>query len=232
MHIARFHRTGYSETMLRKWILTTIYITFIACFIALGAGTSLPLVSPLFSDNMVMQRGKPNAIWGWSTPGQEVRVQIAGHIAKAITGSDGRWQARVQPPAPGGPYTIIIDGPQHRELHEVLVGDVWLCGGQSNMELPLSRTRNGDEVIKSAHNPEIRFYKVAGHAHYLHPRFPKANGKFVHRKPPPTPGDFRRLRIFLRGGCRNTFTCRSDWLKIAWAELRPRPGPAGKHCTS
>jgi sialate O-acetylesterase len=152
--------------MLRKSVCTLSF-AFTACFVAIAAETTLPFVSPMFSDNMVMQRGKPNTIWGWSTPGQEVRVEIAGHIAKTITGADGRWQVRVQPPAPGGPYTIKIDGPQHTELHEVLVGDVWLCGGQSNMELPLSRTRNGDEAIKSAYNPEIRLYKVAACSSYV-----------------------------------------------------------------
>jgi sialate O-acetylesterase len=152
--------------MLRKWIFTAS-LAVTACFTAVRAEAPLPFVSPMFSDNMVLQRGKPNAIWGWSTPGQEVSVQIAGRITKTVTGSDGRWQALVQPPTPGGPYTILIDGPQqHRELHEVLVGDVWLCGGQSNMELPLSRSRNGNEAVKAAQNPEIRFYKVAAHSAY------------------------------------------------------------------
>ena len=92
---------------------------------------------------MVLQRGKPNAVWGWSKPGDVVTVQIAGHTTKAVAGSDGHWLARVKPPAPGGPYTVTIDGAQHAALHEVLVGDVWLCGGQSNMHLELGRTRNG-----------------------------------------------------------------------------------------
>jgi sialate O-acetylesterase len=153
-------------TMLRKSVCTLSF-AFTACMVAMAAENSLPFVSPMFSDNLVMQRGKPNTIWGWSAPGQEVRVEIAGHIAKTITGSDGRWQVRVQPPAPGGPYTIKIDGPQHAELREVLVGDVWLCGGQSNMELPLSQTRNGDVAVNSAHNPEIRLYKVAAHPSYM-----------------------------------------------------------------
>ena len=100
---------------------------------------SLPFVSPMFGDDMVLQRGKPNAIWGWSKPGDTIRVEIAGHTARATAGADGRWQTRILPPAPGGPYTVKIDGAQHVELHEVLVGDVWLCGGQSNMELPVER---------------------------------------------------------------------------------------------
>jgi sialate O-acetylesterase len=150
---------------------------FITCRIAVGADASLPFVSPMFSDNMVLQRGKLNAIWGWSTPGQEVRVEVGGAVAKTLAGSDGRWQVLVQPPATGGPYTIFIDGPQHKELHEVLVGDVWLCGGQSNMELPVSRSRNGDEAVKSANNPEIRLFKVAGHPSYDPTAIPQGQWK-------------------------------------------------------
>jgi len=182
--------------MLHKQVFITISIGFIACFIAVGAETSLPLVCPLFSDNMVMQRGKPNAIWGWSTPGQEIRVEIAGHIAKTVTGSDGRWQVRVQPPAPGGPYTIIIDGPEHRELHEVLVGDIWLCGGQSNMELPLAWTRNGGEVAKSAHNPEIRLYKVAAHPSYSPSAVPQGQWKICSPETVTNDGGFSAVAYY------------------------------------
>ncbi|MGO9001740.1 MAG: sialate O-acetylesterase, partial [Limisphaerales bacterium] len=128
---------------------------------------SLPFVSPMFGDNMVLQRGKANRFWGWAKPGQAIRVEIAGQTATAVTGPDGRWQAEVKVPAPGGPYTVKITGPaQSVVLHEVLVGDVWLCGGQSNMELGLSRTRNGDDEIKSANHPEIRLFKVQQHVSY------------------------------------------------------------------
>src|SRR5258706_6208569 len=99
-----------------------------------AAEKPLPLVSSMLGDNMVLLREKPNTIWGWAKPGQEIRVTIAGQTAKTVTKNDGRWAVAIQPPAPGGPYTITIDGPQHVEFHEVLVGDVWLCGGQSNME--------------------------------------------------------------------------------------------------
>src|ERR1043166_773220 len=59
----------------------------------------LPFVSPIFGDNMVLQRGKPNTIWGWSQPGDSVRVEIGEASATAVAGGDGRWQAQIQPPA-------------------------------------------------------------------------------------------------------------------------------------
>ena len=127
----------------------------------------LPFVSPMFGDNMVLQRGKKNRFWGWAKPGQTVRVEIAGQSVTAVTGSNGRWQAEVKVPAPGGPYTVEITGPEQSvALHEVLVGDVWLCGGQSNMEFGLGRARNGDEEIKSANHPEIRFFIVKQQVSY------------------------------------------------------------------
>jgi len=120
-----------------------------------------PFVSPMFGDHMVLQRGKANRLWGWTTPGAEVRVQIGDMVARAMPGMDGRWQAEFQPPAVGGPYEIRIDGPQTVTLRDVLVGDVWLCGGQSNMEFGLGRSLDGAEAVKQADHPRIRFYRVA-----------------------------------------------------------------------
>jgi sialate O-acetylesterase len=140
---------------------------------------SLPFVSPIFGDNMVLQRGKLNTIWGWSQPGDAVRVEIADHTTTAMTGPDGRWQVKILPPAPGGPYVVKIQGRQTVELHEVLVGDVWLCGGQSNMLLGLSRARNGAEEIKFAEHPEIRFYTVQEHSSYSHTDIPRGIWRIV-----------------------------------------------------
>ncbi len=125
-----------------------------------NAGFELSFVSPVFGDSMVLQRGKPNTIWGWTRPGQEVRVTIADCTAKTVAKDDGRWSVVVQPPSPGGPYTLVIDGPQHVEIHDLLVGDVWLCGGQSNMEMGLRRARNGSEEVKTADHPKIRLFIV------------------------------------------------------------------------
>lgn len=128
--------------------------------VATAEPKSLPFVSPMFGDNMILQRGKTNPVWGWTVPGQTVRVEIAGQSASAVAGGDGRWEARIQPPASVGPHSLKISGPQTVEFTNLLVGDVWLCGGQSNMELPLSRTRDGEAVIAAANQPEIRLFTV------------------------------------------------------------------------
>jgi sialate O-acetylesterase len=133
-----------------------------------AAASSLPFVSPIFGDNMVLQRGKADTIWGWSDPGDQVRVQIGDKKATGTARADGLWQAEIQPPAAGGPYTMKITGHQTVELHNVLIGDVWLCGGQSNMQLPLPFTKDADDVIKAANYPDIRFFTVGGNPAY-HP---------------------------------------------------------------
>ena len=128
----------------------------------------LPFISPIFGDNMVLQRGKKNTIWGWSDPGDKVRVEISGKHASGVAGPDRRWQVKIQPPPGGGPYTVKISGHQTVELHNVLVGDVWLCGGQSNMQVSLRSAKNGEEEVKAANFPEIRFFSVAPHSAYHH----------------------------------------------------------------
>jgi sialate O-acetylesterase len=132
------------------------------------AAKPLPFVSPLFGDNMVLQRGKANAMWGWSEPGDHIQIAIGEQTASAVAAADRRWQAQIQPPPAGGPYIVRITGRETVELHNVLVGDVWLCGGQSNMQLPLRFARDGAEEAKAANYPDIRFFSVSGHPAYRH----------------------------------------------------------------
>ena len=139
----------------------------------------LPFVSPIFGDNMVLQRGKANTIWGWSDPGDNVRIEIAGKSAAGVAGADRRWQVKFHPPHAGGPYTLIIKGRQTVELHNVLVGDVWLCGGQSNMQVALPRARDGEQEVKAANYPEIRFFTVAAHPAYHHTDVVEGDWKVV-----------------------------------------------------
>jgi sialate O-acetylesterase len=139
----------------------------------------LPFVTTIFGDNMVLQRGKKNIIWGWSEPGDKIRVEIAGKTASGVAGPDRRWQVKIQPPAAGGPYTIKISGHQTVELHNVLVGDVWLCGGQSNMQVPLPFARNGEGEVKTANYPEIRFFSVAPRSAYHHTAVVEGSWKVV-----------------------------------------------------
>src|SRR5262249_2598342 len=139
----------------------------------------LPFLSPIFADNMVLQRDKPDALWGWSEPGDKITAEIAGKATSATAGPDRRWQLQIQPPPAGGPYTLTIKVRQTIELHNVLVGDVWLCGGQSNMHVPLANALNGPEEVKAANYPQIRFFDVAAHPAYRHADIPEGSWKVV-----------------------------------------------------
>src|SRR5205823_3406383 len=130
------------------------------------AAPALPFVSPIFGDHMVLQRSKTNTIWGWTTPGEKVNVSISNHTTATTAGADGRWQAQFMPPTNAGPHTLHITASRTAEFLDVLVGDVWLCGGQSNMQLPLSRARNGEEEIKAADHPQILFFIVKSQPAY------------------------------------------------------------------
>jgi len=182
--------------MRRKSFFSLIFILGAWLAAAAPSDSPLPFLSPMFGDNMVLQRGKPNMIWGWSKPGDVIQVEIAGHTAKAIAGKDGRWQVKIEPPPPGGPYTVKIDGPQHVELHEVLVGDVWLCGGQSNMELGLARARNGADEVAAANHPEIRLFKVQSHPAYSPVSVPQGKWKICSPQAMTEEGGFSAVAYF------------------------------------
>jgi sialate O-acetylesterase len=157
----------------------------------------LPFVSPMFGDNMVLQRGKPIRFWGWARAGELIRVELDGRTATAVAESDGRWQTEIKPPAPGGPYEVKIIGPgQSVELHKVMVGDVWLCGGQSNMQLGLARVQNGADEIKSADHPEIRFFMVQSHVSYSPTTIPKGSWKICTPQAVAEDGGFSAVAYF------------------------------------
>jgi len=136
---------------------------FIACLVAasiFGQATAekLPFLSPIFSSHMVLQRDKPNTLWGWTTPDAKVTVTIGDEHAEGTADRQGKWMVKISPPPTGGPYTVKVDGPDHAELDDVMVGDVWVCSGQSNMEFGIQMTRNAPAEIASADNPGIRLF--------------------------------------------------------------------------
>lgn len=118
-------------------------------------------LSKIFGDHMVLQQGKPAVIWGWADAGEQVTVEIAGNKAEAKAGSDGKWLAKVTPPTAGGPYELMVTGKNTLKLSDVLVGEVWICSGQSNMEWSVAQSLNPEDEVKAANFPNIRQIKVA-----------------------------------------------------------------------
>ena len=131
---------------------------------------SLPLaaqvkVGPLFSDHMVLQRNKQIPIWGTAAPGEAVAVSLSSDHAHAVADSVGRWRASLDPLSAGGPFALSIEGKSDKlVIHDVLIGDVWLASGQSNMQFQVSRVRNADAEIAAANFPQIRQFAVSGTA--------------------------------------------------------------------
>lgn len=133
---------------------------------AFAAAQDLPFLSPVFGDHMVLQRNQPNRLWGWSTPGDEVTLTIAQVTARGTAGADGRWEVEFDPPATGGPYRVTLRGAKTVVLTDVLVGDVWLCSGQSNMAFGLNGVDNAEQEIATARFPQIRQLNIPTRSAY------------------------------------------------------------------
>lgn len=116
----------------------------------------------LFSDGMVLQRNATNKVWGKATPGEEITLVICEHTYKLKVSLEGRWEFAINDLPVGGPYELTINsGNESIVIKDVLVGDVWVLGGQSNMELPVSRTLDlFEDEISTANNPMIRRFMV------------------------------------------------------------------------
>lgn len=155
-----------------------------------------PFLCPLFADSMVLQRGKPNPIWGWTKPGEGVRVEAGGKSASATAGPDGKWTVRLDPPPTGPEYTVTITGSQTVQLHHVLVGDVWICGGQSNMAIPLAWAKDGQKEVAAADHPNIRFFIVGAHPSYGPTEVPKGSWKVCTPETVAANGGFSAVAYF------------------------------------
>ncbi|HVF97074.1 MAG TPA: sialate O-acetylesterase [Flavisolibacter sp.] len=141
---------------------------FIAC-LCLSASSLRAQVklASLFTDNMVLQQQSKVGIWGWASPGKNIRVTPSWSNKAATTRADnqGKWRVYLTTPVAGGPYSITVHDGQPTVLKNVMIGEVWLCSGQSNMEMPLKGFRgqpiigSNDAILKSA-NKNIRVYTV------------------------------------------------------------------------
>ena len=131
---------------------------FLAGFTAGHAETK---VSPLFSDHAVLQQGLADPVWGWDAPGTHITVSFAGQTKETNADANSRWRVVLDPmPAQATAQTLVIQGASRHEVHDVLVGEVWLCSGQSNMGFALSRTDNAPLEAATSHLPGLRLLSV------------------------------------------------------------------------
>ncbi|MDP4285720.1 MAG: sialate O-acetylesterase [Bacteroidota bacterium] len=146
---------------MKRKILPLACLIFLSCFYYTAeAYLRLPAI---LSDNMVMQQQSKIDFHGWADPGQKISVIASwnGDTLKTITQSDAAWSIDIQTPKAGGPYQIVVIGDSTITIHNVLVGEVWLCSGQSNMEFSADwHYNNYQEEINNAQHPEIRFFHI------------------------------------------------------------------------
>jgi len=114
----------------------------------------------LFTPHMVLQRDLANSIWGTAAPGEKVTVKIGDQVQTATAGDDGKWQVKLSPLKVGGPHTLTIEGKNKITLDDVLIGEVWVCSGQSNMQWSVAQANDPDLEIKTAKYPKIRLITV------------------------------------------------------------------------
>ena len=137
---------------------------FILCFctcLLFSAITNAEVRLPkIFSSNMVLQQGRENPIWGWADKGEKIILEINGKIIKTKAGVDGKWKALLPVMDYGGPHTLNIKGKNTLQLGNILIGEVWVCSGQSNMEMLVKSCLNAETEIASSNYPEIRLFSV------------------------------------------------------------------------
>lgn len=118
-------------------------------------------IAELFSDHMVMQRGMPVPVWGWSKPGDEVSVSIDQQTKTATADAAGRWMVKLDAMETGAPRKMKVEGKSEAlEIKDILLGEVWICAGQSNMMWPLVATIDGKKEAAAADFPQIRLFEA------------------------------------------------------------------------
>lgn len=125
------------------------------------AAQAAPLLAPVFTDHAVLQRGQPIRVWGAARPGAVVSLKLGEAETTATADADGRWSTTFPAREPGAALTLTAKAEGDAQtISDLLVGDVWLCSGQSNMEYPLRRALNGEAEAANAADPDIRLLQT------------------------------------------------------------------------
>lgn len=144
-----------------RWTSTLLAAFSVASGLVARAEVTLPA---LFGDSMVLQCDMPVPVWGWADPGEDISVVFAGQTKHTKADQDGRWLVKLDALAANSETTALtISGQNKITINNVLVGEVWICSGQSNMEWPISQSANSEEEIASANHPAIRLFNVPRH---------------------------------------------------------------------
>ncbi len=153
-------------------------------------------LAAVFSDHMVLQRELPIAVWGWADPGESVTVSFAGKSGTARRAKNGKWTIQLDPlPASAEPRTLVAMGERGRkvEVRDVVVGEVWLCAGQSNMAMTVdgptkwlhvgAGIANAKDVVRDSANPLLRQFAVDWKTDTVPQQTARENGASLDRTP-------------------------------------------------
>lgn len=139
---------------------TVFCAVFIAALVS-GRGVGALELPSIFGDHMVLQQNAEVAFWGRADFGEAVTVGLGGVEAGTSADAEGRWKLTLRSPAAGGPYEVVIAGESETvTLRDVLVGEVWLCGGETNMEWPVSSSADAEREVADAAHPRLRLFRV------------------------------------------------------------------------
>jgi len=159
--------------------LRSAFVSALLCFFV-GVSTGQVRLPQLISDGMVLQRDRPIAIWGWAARHEKVKLQFAGESRSVTADTGGRWSVRFPARGAGGPFTLEINASNRLVVKDILLGDVWLCSGQSNMvhQMKLHSVRYANDVA-GANYPGIRQFWVPNQTDLQGPKddLPSGNWK-------------------------------------------------------
>lgn len=152
--------------LLAAWLLGAAATPALAAPVQTASATAAPLLHPIFADHAVLQRGAPIALYGDAAPGSTVTARMNGAQVTAqvtaLADGGGHWRAHLPAQAAGGPYVLTVSdsGGQSQTVQDVLVGDVFLCTGQSNMQLSVARAQNAAAEIAAATDSDVRELQI------------------------------------------------------------------------
>lgn len=135
-------------------------LTAIAALCPAAPGWAEVRLPAIFGDHMVLQQQEPVRLWGWADPGEQVDAVLAGNHASTVAGAEGRWQLELPTLEGGGPLTLVVEGTNRIELTDILVGEVWIASGQSNMQWSVAVSDDPEAEIAAADHPQIRLFTV------------------------------------------------------------------------
>ncbi|MDA1053905.1 MAG: sialate O-acetylesterase [Planctomycetota bacterium] len=144
--------------------LITLCLVATCAFFANSIAVAEVRLASVFGDHMVLQQELAAPVWGWAEPGEKVTVTLGEQSKQAEADKDGRWQVKLEGlKANANGQTLTVAGSNTIDLKDVLVGEVWICSGQSNMEWALANSLNPEEEVAAANHPQIRLFDVPGH---------------------------------------------------------------------